>query len=230
MKFTYEIRVKNCPICGSEVSYHKDDRFFIISCEKCKSNGINISVSHENLEEAVKIWNNRPLFDKMSENFRYLNDFFRFYSGELKDDSIIDNLQGHECYKLFSNVFYDSNKKTSGCLITKTGEILPCVVSHISAYKHYLNIDDSDIAHDTLDKAVFNGFIRVSFFGKCLISEFNKNKINSEQISALYKYIDSNKNSLLSNIRTWGLSSPNDKSSFYTSVFDYLNAILLINC
>ena len=125
MKFTYEIRVKNCPICGSEVSYHKDDGLFIISCEKCKSSGI------------------------------------------LKDDSIIDNLQGHECYKLFSNVFYDSNKKTSGCLITKAGEILPCVVSHISAYKHYLNMDDSDIAHDMLDKAVFNGFIRVSFFGKC---------------------------------------------------------------
>lgn len=228
MKFTSEIRIKHCPICGHESSYIEKDGLFTIYCEHCKSKSINVSVSHYNVEEAVKLWNTRPVFDTISENFEYLYKFFQFYSGELKDREVLNILQTGKNYLFFSNLFFDPNKQTAGCLITKNGEVLPCLVSHLNSYKEYMNLSDNEVTGEMLDKAIHNGFVRVSFYGKCLITELNRDKINCKQIMSLYKYIDDNKNSLLSSIKTWGLSYTTNQSSFYTNILDYLNEILLM--
>ena len=228
MKSIFKFRVKNCPICGHKANCTTDYGLYTICCDNCASNGIKISVSHEDINEAIKKWNSRPVFNKICERYNYLHDFFDFYSGRLTNDDVIDKLQLDNDYKLFSNLFFDPNKQTSGCLITKSNETIPCLTSHLDSYKDYMHIDDVNVNGDILDRAVSNGLIRVSFYGKCLITELNKAKVNSEQIISLYKYIDSNKNSLLSNINTWGLSYPNSQSDFYNDVFDYLNAILLI--
>ena len=113
MKFTSEIRIKHCPICGHESSYIEKDGLFTIYCEHCKSKSITVSVSHYNVEEAVKLWNTRPVFDTISENFEYLYKFFQFYSGELKDREVLNSLQTGKNYLFFSNLFFDPNKQTA---------------------------------------------------------------------------------------------------------------------
>lgn len=190
----------NCPKCNSVVGYTKDltGKYKII-CENCKKNGITIEVEGNSLDEVLKKWNDRPLIKLFLRNLNETFDFFKLLAGKTQDLKFYDKTR-----ESFNRIYLNDMNYLVGWFIFKNKQIFTCFEDHINILLTTLGFDSSELSEqqkeDILKTSLLNGNIRITFYGKTLGIEWNKEKITKDIKNILIDLFYDNYNTYLKNI------------------------------
>ena len=177
--------LKPCPFCGKYPTVRFENEFWILTCNNCKSNGLDISIRTKDNSNIQEIWNSRDFDEILLRNPNSTLDLLGFFNGSPITKSMEESFLDIDTIYL-QNYFGDRN---SGWLILPNGRILDCKDSHKNSLKKYLNMEEIDSFEFLEEYIQKKGIIRISSFRNSYGIDIPSTS-NKEQRTRIYTFLE----------------------------------------